>query len=129
MVVKVITGSAGDYLDLKIIGSFGQVFFRFGFIGLLPPVPHPLVHLLFVPLLTGSIKSLTFKRLGQVLLLHKMLGVVMGIFIIFAIPHFLHERRYRIAEVQGDRFLGALMNLLLHLGIGFIKGVTLGGGG
>ena len=71
-------------------------------------------------------EPMTHKVVGQELLLHEMLGIVVGIFIVFAVAEFLHKGCGSVAYMQRNREIAALT----HFGKRFIDrkvgGIALG---
>jgi len=80
------------YLAVRVLVwlGFGRLF-RFLRLTLLqPPGFKSGNHLFFIAQFAGGVKMLIFEGVGQILLFHEVLGVVMGVFIVFTVAHVLH---------------------------------------
>jgi hypothetical protein len=88
---------------------------------------HPLGELFFAALLGGVVVAVAFERVWQAIHLGYAAFFIVSVAVAFAIVEFLHQLGGRVAQMERNRLLASVFDLLLDSAPGGVDGVGLGG--
>ena len=62
------------------------------------------------------------------MLLDKMIGIIVGIFIAPPMSHLTHQTSYRVTQVEWHRLISAMLDVLLNPRVSLVQRVAFGRG-
>ena len=86
---------------------------------------HTLLNDLFIAPFTGCIELSALQLFGKAVHIDDGVGIIMSVFIVFAVAQVLHERSWGIADMQGHGQGAVLLDSLCGPEVGSIQGIAL----